>query len=214
MSHFLRGGISEIDTEIIQPFRELSGGSTDNATGLYTDIPRWIGTDLAGRGCARSGSKIRFPIGFSRYNPKAQREFFDAFAEGTAGDSPLNTSIVLLEQYSVQGVQAVPEESTAFPHRQDDLLLSPNIQYKSPADPETELQAQALGDSLRAILLKGTAVNELRAYVNYAAGNEGPKSWYGYEPWRLERLSKLKRKYDPKGKFSYYAPIPQGFDSE
>ncbi|KAL3467814.1 hypothetical protein BJX64DRAFT_299098 [Aspergillus heterothallicus] len=209
MSHFLRGGVSEIEPEIIQPFRELSGGSMANATGLLTDLPTWIGTDLNGRGCSRDGNKIRFPIGFSRYNAQAQREFFDAFAKGTAAGSPLNSSLVLLEQYSVQGVQAIPEESTAFPHRQDDLLISPNIQYASPADAETEHQAKVLGDTLRAILLNGTASNELRAYVNYAAGNEGPKSWYGYEPWRQERLSKLKRKYDPEGKFSYYAPIPQ-----
>ncbi|KAL2837840.1 hypothetical protein BJY01DRAFT_237701 [Aspergillus pseudoustus] len=195
LSHFLRGGVASIDPELIQPFRDLSGGAAANAnaTGLYTDIPTWIGTDLKGKGCTRDGSKIRFPIGFSRYNAEAQREFFDAFAEGTAGDSPLNSSIVLLEQYSMQGVQAVPEESTAFPHRQDDLLISPNMQYASPADAETEYKANVLGDTLRSILLKGTASNELRAYVNYAAGNEGSESWYGYETWRQERLSELKR---------------------
>ncbi|KAL2819154.1 hypothetical protein BJX63DRAFT_418917 [Aspergillus granulosus] len=194
MSNFLRGGVPSIEPELIQPFRDLAVGPATNATGLYTNIPTWIDTDLNGNGCARDGSKIRYPVGFSRYNTEAQRELFDAYAEGTAGDSPLNSSLVLLEQYSVQGVQAVPEESTAFPHRQDALLVSPTIHYASPADAETEDKAKALGETLREILLKGTASNELRAYVNYAAGDEGPKSWYGYEPWRQERLSKLKRK--------------------
>lgn len=44
-------------------------------------------------------------------------------------------------------------------------------------------------------------------YVNYAAGDESIESMYGYEPWRLDRLNKLKAKYDPQNKFRYYNPI-------
>ncbi len=45
------------------------------------------------------------------------------------------------------------------------------------------------------------------AYVNYASGLE-PVEWqYGHEPWRLERLRKLKAKYDPQNHFRYYNPI-------
>jgi FAD/FMN-containing dehydrogenase len=45
------------------------------------------------------------------------------------------------------------------------------------------------------------------SYVNYAHGDEKLESLYGYEPWRLEKLRALKKEYDPKGKFSFYAPI-------
>lgn len=47
-----------------------------------------------------------------------------------------------------------------------------------------------------------------RSYVNYAQGNETLQAMYGHESWRLERLGTLKRKYDPKGQFSFFAPIP------
>lgn len=46
-----------------------------------------------------------------------------------------------------------------------------------------------------------------RGYVNYGFGHEAEEELYGYETWRLERLRKLKRKYDPDGKFGFYAPI-------
>lgn len=45
------------------------------------------------------------------------------------------------------------------------------------------------------------------AYVNYAAGYEGLEAMYGYEPWRLNRLRDLKKKYDPQNHFAYYNPI-------
>lgn len=40
-----------------------------------------------------------------------------------------------------------------------------------------------------------------------AYGDEGTKSWFGYDSWRQDRLKALKKKYDPKGMFSFYAPI-------
>lgn len=45
------------------------------------------------------------------------------------------------------------------------------------------------------------------AYVNYAAGYESLEARYGFEPWRLDRLRKLKSKYDPKNRFGWYNPI-------
>lgn len=46
-------------------------------------------------------------------------------------------------------------------------------------------------------------------YVNYANGSESLQSIYGYEPWRLERLTALKAAYDPQNKFRFYNPIVQ-----
>jgi tRNA pseudouridine synthase 9 len=204
----VREGVEEIEPEIIQPFRDLAATPAAVKThGLYTDIPTWIDTGVNSRGCAREENKVRFPIGFKRYDIPAQREFFDAFAEGTAGDSQFNTSMALIEQYSAQGVEAIHEDSTAFPNREDFFLFAPVISYNSDTE-EVENEAVEFGDQLRDIILKGTGSDNLHSYVNYASGNEGPRAWYGWEPWRLEKLQKVKRKYDPEGKFSYYAPIP------
>lgn len=104
----------------------------------------------------------------------------------------------------MQGVQAIPSESTAFPHREDPLLVSPLIVY---ADPALDDKAREFGESLREILLRASGQKELHAYVNYASGHEKPGDWYGHEAWRLERLGALKEKYDPKGRFGFYGPV-------
>lgn len=46
-------------------------------------------------------------------------------------------------------------------------------------------------------------------YVNYATGNdyETLESIYGREPWRLEKLHKLKAEYDPDNRFGYFVPL-------
>ena len=54
---------------------------------------------------------------------------------------------------------------------------------------------------------KATGKKALQAYVNYGYGDETPKEWYGSGKDRQERLRKLKKKYDPKGRFNFFAPI-------
>ena len=49
--------------------------------------------------------------------------------------------------------------------------------------------------------------DKMYVYQNYAH-SEPLQAYYGYEPWRLERLEQLKAKYDPQGHFDGYAPIP------
>jgi hypothetical protein len=70
-------------------------------------------------------SNMIFPISIKSYNIQAQRAVFDAFGAFTA-DTTFNTSIFLFEGYSMQAVKAMPSESTAFPHRADNLLIYVN----------------------------------------------------------------------------------------
>lgn len=118
----------------------------------------------------------------------------------------MNGSLYLFEGYSLQGVQAVPTESSAYPFREDKLLQAPLIIYKQDG-PALQKKAEKLGEDLRQIVYRGTGRNELHAYVNYAFGNEEKKQMYGYEQWRQDKLKALKNKYDPDRKFSFYAPI-------
>jgi len=57
------------------------------------------------------------------YNSRAQRAVYDRFAEITTQIPQLNKSFFLFEGYSLKGVKAIPDKSTAFAHRQDNLLL-------------------------------------------------------------------------------------------
>ena len=43
--------------------------------------------------------------------------------------------------------------------------------------------------------------------VNYANGDETLEEMYGHEGWRLEKLRRLKKEWDPENRFGFYAPI-------
>ena len=57
--------------------------------------------------------------------------------------------------------------------------------------------------------LAGQPTQKEATYVNYATGKsfETLESIYGHEPWRLEKLRRLKARYDPFNRFGYYVPI-------
>jgi hypothetical protein len=73
--------------------------------------------------CQPPGTAFFRGIDVNRYEVPAVRNWFDTFSDMLATEEALASSICLLEGYSVQGVQAVPAESTAFPHRNQRLLL-------------------------------------------------------------------------------------------
>lgn len=107
----------------------------------------------------------------------------------------------------MEGVHAIPANSAAFAFRSENILSAPLITYKSTGS-TIDRQAKSLGDQLRQILYKGSGLSNIRAYVNYAYGDESSQELYGAESWRQKKLQALKSKYDPHGKFSFYAPIP------
>lgn len=153
-------------------------------------------------------SYIRFPVNVQNYNIKAQREACDMFARVTKDNPEFTNSFFMFEGYSLDAVKAIPDESTAFPHRQDNIIIVPVVVYaNNSADPELDAKAFAFGEKLRQIIWSASGQSELHAYVNYANGGEKPEQCYGYEPWRLQKLAALKKKYDPQGKFKFYAPV-------
>ena len=68
-------------------------------------------------------------------------------------------------------------------------------------------KAIAFGENFRQALHKADGSAELHTYVNYAHGDETLQEMYGYDAWRAARLKTLKGKYDPEGRFDFYAPI-------
>ncbi|KAI3324621.1 FAD binding domain protein [Xylariaceae sp. AK1471] len=207
MFFILQEGVKAVDAAYTKPFDSLGPLATDAAGGSYIDLPAWTGNSNSSPPCQKAGLvNIRFPIDLQTYNIAAQRNVYDLFASATQKTPALNGSLFLFEGYSLQGVKAVPSDQTAFPFRNNNLLVSPLLTY-APGTPELDKTAADLGESLRQILYKGSGQKELHTYVNYAFGDETEKNRYGYEQWRQARLKTLKQKYDPLGKFSFYAPI-------
>ncbi|KAF1950939.1 hypothetical protein CC80DRAFT_553857 [Byssothecium circinans] len=129
---------------------------------------------------------------------------YDIFAELTA-DSRFSTS-VLLENYCMQGVEAVGPASTALSleEHQFPIVANPIIWWEGNSTRATA-DAYAYGESIRQALFAGAPTINKHAYANYAIGAE---STHGYEGRRVSKLKALKKAYGPKNKFGFYKPMP------
>ncbi|KAM0273208.1 hypothetical protein ACHAQH_008399 [Verticillium albo-atrum] len=205
--YIIQEGVKEVDSQYTAPFHALEPLQIRPDVGTYHDLAGWVNIALDSFPCQKLGlNNPRFPIYLQEYNPDAQRKAYDLYAEATHANPEFSNSLFLFEGYSLQGVKSIDGDSSAFAFRGDNLLFAPLISYMS-TGPELDKKASDLGNELRQIIQDGTGREELHTYVNYAFGNEEPKNWYGPEAWRQERLQALKSKYDPQGKFSFYAPI-------
>lgn len=56
--------------------------------------------------------------------------------------------------------------------------------------------------------IETSGYGRLQQYVNYGHGSkDSPEALYGYEQWRLDKLRRLKKEYDPEGWFNGYQPF-------
>ncbi|KAE8356113.1 hypothetical protein BDV28DRAFT_154853 [Aspergillus coremiiformis] len=202
----LQEGVAAMDPDVSAPFRNLGPVTVNTNSGPYVDISKWTEFNMTSRACRKGGGYIaRFPINLKNYNLEAQRTVFDVFAAETLDNPVFGHSNIMLEGYSSQGVRAINEASTAYPHRQDTILVSSVIIFDNATD---RAAAEAFGNRMRDIFHDGTGEDEKHVYVNYASGDEPLETIYGYDWWRHIKLSELKKKYDPHNRFRYYAPIP------
>jgi hypothetical protein len=206
--YIIQEGVKVVDEKYTAPFYDIGPLVSTPQSGSYQDLAAWTGIALDSPPCQDFGfNNPRFPIYFKEYNIAAQREAYDVYAAAISGaDNPYTNSIFMFEDYATEGVRARDNSASAFGFRNDLILGAPLIIY-APTDAARDAEVKALGDQLREIIRAGTGSSELHTYVNYAYGTEGPKAWYGHETSRQDKLKALKKKYDPKGKFSFYAPI-------
>lgn len=190
----------------MKPFRTLGPVHTEKGEDVLTDLATRTYQGVHGPGCARGFTDLRFPTVLRDYNVTAIRKAYDDFDEMMQTWPQLNGSVYLLERYSTDAVKAVPDESTAFPHRDYDLLFCSFLIYK-PNETIDQVAAD-YGKRMRQHIVDGSdEPTRLNVYVNYAHGDEQLLSMYGWEDWRLEKLRMLKRKYDPQNVLRWYAPI-------
>lgn len=203
----IQEGVKSIDPIHSKPFRDIKPIVTIPDSGSYRDVSRWTGIDMNAPPCQKSGLvNPRFPIYLENFNIPAMRQVYDIYAAGVGGQSIFNNSIFMFEAYSHQGLRAIDSTTTAFAFRGDNVLAAPLISYK-PGGSDLDAKAAALGNQIRDALHKATGRSEKHVYVNYAFGNENQRETYGAEKWRQTKYTSLKKKYDPKGKFSFYNPI-------
>jgi FAD/FMN-containing dehydrogenase len=121
-------------------------------------------------------------------------EAIDTFLEHapalTAEAMPLSQTVVFRIG---QGVTAVPEDATAFSHRDANYLFHPISMWADPADDARLIAAnRAFADAMRPYGTGG-------AYLNFTPEPDRVRDAYGNEKYR--RLATLKNDYDPDNLF-------------
>jgi FAD/FMN-containing dehydrogenase len=92
-----------------------------------------------------------------------------------------------------QGVSAIPDEATAFSHRDTDYLFHPISVWEDPAqDEEVMAASRQFGEAMRPFGTGGV-------YLNFTREEDRVRDAYGGE--KYERLVALKDKYDPDNLF-------------
>lgn len=195
-------GTGSIPTEYMNPLTALKPVSVVEAHIDLLHINVNTGASYSGPACAEGTGRQTFPVNLDSWDLTNLRTVINLFS--TFPDF-LRNSTVLLEGYANNRVLEIPASSTAYAFRSDQLLATPLFTY--PANNATvDKTVKRLGRQIRTAMLNGTGL-ELRAYVNYANGDESQEAIFGYEPWRLQRLRELKKRYDPLGRFNLYGPI-------
>jgi hypothetical protein len=117
-------GSTEEMEKFAKPFRQLNPVRVQESYSPYPDIPRLFGLGSEGPSCQPGLSNtIGWPLSMNTHNIATQREVFDAFNELTSKYPAFKNSVFLDESYSLQGMRAVPDKSTAVADRQYNILL-------------------------------------------------------------------------------------------
>lgn len=166
--------------------------------------------DMNGPFCQHGTTSVRFPVSTANYSLSALES---AMATLASIEEPelRNNSAMIFEAYSLHAVQRIPPPSTAFPDRENGVLMAAIMMWDSAglnATREKEIEGRAVGyaKAMRDVVVRASG-GKLHAYLNYAHGDEGLEAMYGHESWRVERLRALKGEWDPENRFGWYAPI-------
>ncbi|KAJ5415214.1 hypothetical protein N7465_003909 [Penicillium sp. CMV-2018d] len=196
---------AEEATPYLKPFQDLKPLYTSGEYYAYPDVLDATGTGMNSPMCQDGHTNMQFPFGLLEHNITATRQIYDYYREITTSQPLYNQSIVVFGAYSLDGVKAVDPDSTAFLHRDDNILCDVLVTY----DPDSSLEAQAIaiGKHITQLWADGQPHQKQHISVNYAFGDEPLEQMYGDEPWRLNKLRATKAKYDPHNAFRFYNPI-------
>ena len=169
---------------------------------LYSVL--FFGTD--GSSCQKNLHLSAAGQGLKQTDPAAYVKFTNDLDALSKKYPNVSTSFVA-SRFASDAPLSYPDDSAAYAYRDIKThLLYENIYPDEPA----------LDDAVDQFVVKArdtfqptSGYANLTMYNNYNHGDEGPEVWFSQG--KLERLSALKKAWDPTEKFSYYLPIPLNY---
>ncbi|RYO95151.1 hypothetical protein DL766_005506 [Monosporascus sp. MC13-8B] len=135
------------------------------------------------------------------------REIYDSFSELVVAYPGLNRSIVLIETFGQEGVSALPNDYSAF-HQRDEINDLVVLEMGYTEDTVAGVAYDFAHGWLDILAQSENSGYDQLVYQNYGHDDVSLSALYGYDEWRHERLSSLKRNCDPNGQFNGYHAIP------
>lgn len=174
----------------------------------WAELPTKTVLGLIPKSCAEGPRYNLYSLITRTLDPQSFVKFSDALEQFLQEYPLANGSAVMIETFPVQGVEALPDDYSAFPHRK-----TFHNQIESIAAYTDDSVADAVDDFFREWRDKFaepavSGYNELHVYQNYAHDDEPLSALYGYQEWRHKRLTNLKNVYDPHGFFDGYHAVP------
>ncbi|KAF2261385.1 FAD-binding domain-containing protein [Lojkania enalia] len=192
------------------PFKALSPISTTLSRDInYVELYTTTGNNLDSAVCKRNENILGSGVTLPKWDNAGLRKAYNIFSNMTA-DPRFKSSAVLFENYGMNGVQKIDPRSSAVAveERMHPVLSTPIIWYEGDSE-ANHATAYTYASKIRDALYEGViqANGKRHTYVNYAIGDEPKQEVYGYEDWRWEKLTGLKRTWDPMNRFRFYNPI-------
>ncbi|KAL8717637.1 MAG: hypothetical protein Q9225_005141, partial [Loekoesia sp. 1 TL-2023] len=107
-----------------QPLLNLNPIQSSNQSVPYTDLADAVGTGTSSPMCHQSNtSAASFPVGLLEYNISSIHEVYDIFSDLVTENPGFWESVVQFEAYPVEKIKSVDYASTAYAHREDNLLV-------------------------------------------------------------------------------------------
>lgn len=203
-------GLRKDDDATLAPFYKLKPiHSFKKPLVPWKDIAHDTGSGVNDGACTHDMTLMRsnWNAQLSKLSPRALRAAFNYMNETVW---PFLSEIgggtrIVWEIYPNHGMNAVPAESASFAWRKRPILSAFNMGFPVAAGPEVERRAADV--ARMGVQILNMEEKGLASYLNYGHGDETAEEFYGGGE-TMERLKRLKRRYDPRGILSGYGPIP------
>ena len=120
---FIYGGTKEEADTLLNPFNDLAAVSVSDGNVPFTAISDILISGLESDLCAPGKLHITGTAGLQEYNVTAQRQLYDLYNKKVAEQPLLASTKLVHEGYAVEGVLKPKSEDSAFPLRDDYLLM-------------------------------------------------------------------------------------------
>lgn len=178
--------------ELVLPWSEL------NKSGMLGIAQQW---------CLRGWRKNTFSTGIKTYNLQDVRNVWNGYKQLITQYPMAYQSMYIWETYPMQGMRNRDSTATAYANRDVNHIVVGFLIYED-ANLDSTMNAYGI-NAFRTTLNAHDGFNgNSKVYLNYGHGLERKAEFYGWEPWRQNRLIALKKAYDPEGRFNAYHPVP------